>query len=46
MKNMKRGLVESVEEWEKFRDIILECRNDACGMRRVGEQRSKGSMVE
>ena len=28
------GEVESVEkEWEKFRDIILECTNDVCGMR-------------
>ena len=38
------GEVESVEkEWEKFRDIVLECTNDVCGMRRVGGQRRKGS---
>ena len=35
---------ESVEkEWEKFRDIVMECTNDVCGMRRVGGQRRKGS---
>ena len=29
--------VESVgKEWEKFRDIVMECTNDVCGMRRVG----------
>ena len=32
-----------MEEWEKFRDIVLECTNDVCGMRRVGGQRRKGS---
>ena len=32
----KCGEVESVEEWEKFRDIVMECTNDVCGMRRVG----------
>ena len=37
------GEVESVEEWEKFRDIIMECNNDVCGMRRVGGQRRKRS---
>ena len=38
------GVVESVEkEWEKFRDIVMECTNDVCGMRRVGGQRRKGS---
>ena len=37
------GEVESVEEWEKFRDIVMECTNDVCGMRRVGGQRRKGS---
>ena len=38
------GEVESVErEWEKFRDIVMECTNDVCGMRLVGGQRSKGS---
>ena len=34
----------SVEKkWEKFRDIVLECTNDECGMRRVGGQRRKWS---
>ena len=38
------GEVESVgKEWEKFRDIVMECTNDVCGMRRVGGQRRKGS---
>ena len=38
------GEVESVEKkWEKFRDIVMECTNDVCGMRRVGGQRGKGS---
>ena len=38
------GEVESVEkECEKFRDIVMECTNDVCGMRRVGGQRRKGS---
>ena len=38
------GKVESVEtEWGKFRDIVLECTDDVCGMRRVGRQRRKGS---
>ena len=37
------GEVESVEkEWETFRDIVMECTNDVCGMRRVGGQRRKG----
>ena len=36
--------VESVEmEWEKFRDIVMECTNDVCGMRRVGGQKRKRS---
>ena len=36
--------VESVEkEWEKFRDMVMECTNDVCGMRRVGGQKRKGS---
>ena len=36
--------VESVEkEYEKFRDMVMECTNDVCGMRRVGGQRRKGS---
>ena len=38
------GEVESVEkEWEKFRDMVMECTNDVCGMRPVGGQRRKGS---
>ena len=32
-----------MEEWEKFRDIVMECTNDVCGMRCVGGQRRKGS---
>ena len=32
----------SVEEWETFRDIVMECTSDVCGMRRVGGQRIKG----
>ena len=44
MENMKCGEVESMEkEWEKFRDIVIECTNDVCAMRRVGGQRRKGS---
>ena len=35
--------MESAEEWEKFRDVVLECTSDVCGMRRVAEQRRKGS---
>ena len=31
------------KKWEKFRDIVMECTNDECGMRRVGGQRRKGS---
>ena len=31
------------KEWEKFRDIVMECTNDVFGMRRVGWQRRKGS---
>ena len=38
------GEVESVEkEWEKFRDIGMECANDVCWMRRVGGTRRNGS---
>ena len=38
------GEAESVEkEWEKFRDILMGCANDVCGMRSVGGQRRKGS---
>ena len=40
----KGGEVESEKrEWEKFKDIVMECTNDVCGMRNVGEQRRKGS---
>ena len=39
----RRGEVESVEEWEKFRDMAMECTNDVYGMRRVGGKRRKGS---
>ena len=31
------------KEWDKFRDIVMECTNDVCGMRRVGRQRRKES---
>ena len=31
------------KEWEKFRDMVMECTNDVCGMRRVGGQRRKGN---
>ena len=31
------------KEWENIRDIVMECTNDVCGMRRVGGQRRKGS---
>ena len=31
------------KEWEKFRDMVMECNNDVCGMRRVGGHRRKGS---
>ena len=38
------GEVESVEkEGEKFRDLVMECTNDVCGMRCVGGQRRKGA---
>ena len=30
-------------EWEKFRDIVMECTNDVCGMRRVDGQRREES---
>ena len=38
------GEVKIVEEFEKFRDIVMECTNDVRGMRRVGGQRRKGSV--
>ena len=31
------------KEWEMFSDIVVECTNDVCGMRRVGWQRRNGS---
>ena len=31
------------KEWEKFRNMVMECTNDICGMRCVGGQRRKGS---
>ena len=31
------------KEWEKFRDMVMQCTNEVCGMRRVGGQRRKGS---
>ena len=38
------GEVKCVEkDWEKFRDMVMECTNDVCGMRHVGRQRRKGS---
>ena len=38
------GVVESVEkEWEMFRDTVMECTYDVCGMGRVGGYRRKGS---
>ena len=33
------AVVSLEKEWEQFRDIIMECTNDVCGMRRVGGQR-------
>ena len=43
MKNWKCGKVESAEEWEKFRDIVMESTNDVCGMTRVAGQRRRES---
>ena len=44
MENMKCGEVERVKkEWEKFRDIVMECTNYVCGMRLESGQRKKGS---
>ena len=37
------GEVEVEKEWEKFRDIVMECTNDVCGMRRVDGQRRNWS---
>ena len=40
MENMKCGEVESVKKnWEKFRDIVMECNNDVCDTSRVSKQR-------
>ena len=37
MENMKCGEVDSLEkQWKKFRDIVMDCANDVCDMRRVG----------
>ena len=42
--NMERwGGRECEKEWERFRDIVMECTNDVCGMRRVDGQRRKWS---
>ena len=43
MENMKCGEVGRSRMWRKFRDIVMECTNDVCGMRRVGGQRRKGT---
>ena len=43
-KILRGGDVESVEmDWEMFRDIVKDCTNDVCGVRRVGGERRKGS---
>ena len=40
----RSGEVDSAEkEWEKFRDIAVECANDACGTKSVDRQRRNGS---
>ena len=31
------------KEWEKFRDMVMECTNDVCNMRRVSGRRRNGS---
>ena len=31
------------KDWEEFKDIVMECTNDVCGMRRVCGQRRNGS---
>ena len=39
---MERRDVESVEtEWEMFSDIVNDCTNDICGVRREGSQKRK-----
>ena len=41
---MKYGEVENEEkEWETFRDIVMDCTNDVCGMRRVGGSKERGA---
>ena len=36
-------MVKSVEmDWEKFKDIVMECTSDVCGTRHVGGQMRKG----
>ena len=30
------------KEFEKYRDIVMECTNDVCGMRLVDRQRRMG----
>ena len=39
---MKCGESNVEKEWEKL-DIVIECTNDACDMRRVGGQRKQKS---
>ena len=29
--------------WKKFRDIMKQCTNDVCGMKRVGGQKRKST---
>ena len=46
MEKMKFGEVRRPRVWRgsvKFSDIVMECTNDVCGMRRVSGQRRKGS---
>ena len=31
-----------MEEWKKFRDVVMECTDDICGMRRVGGREERG----
>ena len=35
--------MESAEECEKLRDMVMECTNDVCGVIRVGGHRRKGA---
>ena len=41
VKERRRGGVE--EEWELFREVVLRCAAEVCGMRKVGGARKKGS---